>query len=62
MPASTTRSTAPKEKTYTIAQIVKAMQKTRTSILEDMAESSFLAPTDLACKLFIKRMKEELDK
>ena len=51
---------APKEKTYTIAQIEKAVQQARTSILEDMAHSSFLAPTELACKLFIKRLKEEL--
>lgn len=59
MPAPKT-TTTPKEKTYTIAQIEKAMQQARTSILGDMPESPFLAPTDLACKLLIKRTKEEL--
>ena len=56
MPASTTT----KPKTYTIAQIEKAMQQARTSILEDMPESPFLAPTDLVSKLMIKRTKEGL--
>lgn len=53
-------TTTPKDKTYTIAQIEKAMQQARTSILEDMPESPFLAPTDLVSKLMIKRTKEGL--
>ena len=60
MPASTTRSTEPKEKTYTKAQIEKACNQTRTRLLEEMADSPFLAPMDLACKLFLKYVKEEL--
>ena len=57
MPTSTTP-----RKTYTPTQIVKMAQQVRTSILEDMADSAFLEPMNLACKLFIMRLKEELDK
>lgn len=52
-------STEPR-KTYTPAQIEKMAQQVRTSIIEDMSDSSFLAPADMVCKLFIKRMKEAI--
>jgi len=62
MPVAKTATTTPKEKekTYTKAQIEKACDTVRGSILEDMKESSFFDAMDLACKLFSKRLKEEL--
>lgn len=58
MPTSTT----PKAKTITPATVEKACAQVRTRILEEMANSSFAAPMDLACKLFTKYLKEELKK
>lgn len=62
MPVAKTTTTTPKEKekTYTKAQIEKACDKVHESILTDMSNSVFLDAMDLACKLFSKRLKEEL--
>ena len=53
-------TTTPKPKTYAFATIEAACDKVHESILTDMKDSLFLDAMDLACKLFIKRMKEEL--
>ena len=58
MPTSTT---APR-KTYSPAAVDKACKQVRTRTLEEFADSDFLAVVDLACKLFTKYLKEELDK
>lgn len=59
MPPSTTTT---KAKTLTPAAVEKACAQVRTRILEEMANSSFAAPMDLACKLFTKYLKEEIKK
>jgi hypothetical protein len=59
MPAPKT-TTTPKEKTLTPAAVEKACAKAHDRITAEMANSSFAAPMDLACKLFTKYLKEEL--
>ena len=59
MPASTTTT---KAKTLTPTAVEKACNEIHARIMAEMANSSFAAPMDLACKLFTKYLKEELSK
>lgn len=59
MPPSTTTT---KAKTLTPAAVEKACNEVHARITAEMANSSFAAPMDLACKLFTKYLKEEIKK
>ena len=59
MPASTTTN---KAKTLTPAAVEKACNEVHARITAEMANSSFAAPMDLACKLFTKYLMEEIKK